>query len=393
MPRKPIHIVELFSGIGGFSLGLERAGFTIARHDFSEINEHAIACYKYHYKNARHIGSVTDVSGRDLGTPDIITFGSPCQDFSVAGKGEGLKGSRSSLIRQAIRIITQARPRVFIWENVKGSFSSNAGSDFAAILQAFAHIGGYRLEWQLLNTSWLLPQNRERIYLIGHLAGPGGSTPGVFPITKNDRLFNKTRGTGPGQLQPQYRRSHSSCLNANSSKIVATDTFIRQINPSIESNGKQPYQQNRVYDSSGAVPALLSDMSCGAHAVSTLSRKHKNQNGKRIKDRDEPMFTLETTGDHGVMITQRSRGKNGGGAHKTCPTITGNSFEQNNMVGELRRLTEIECERLQGFPDNWTQFGNYDGTIKGIARTNRYNLLGNAVTVDVVKMIGERLEL
>src|SRR5690606_30237072 len=159
-------------------------GFKIKKHFFSEIDKHAIACYKYNFKNAEYVGSVTDVQGRELERPNIITFGSPCQDFSLAGKRKGMEGERSSLITEAIRLIDECRPDVFIWENVKGTFSSNDGADFWGIIQAFANIGGYRLEWQLLNTSWFLPQNRERIYLIGHL--DGRSRPKVFPFREDD---------------------------------------------------------------------------------------------------------------------------------------------------------------------------------------------------------------
>jgi len=180
------NIIELFSGIGGFSLGLQSAGFEINEHYFSEIDKHAIANYKYNFPHAKHIGSVTDISGRDFKGIDIITFGSPCQDFSLAGKREGMEGQRSVLILEAIRLVTELRPALFIWENVKGAFSSNAGADFWAIIQAFANIGGYRLEWQLLNTKWLLPQNRERIYLVGHLAEGGRSFGKVFPITEDN---------------------------------------------------------------------------------------------------------------------------------------------------------------------------------------------------------------
>jgi DNA (cytosine-5)-methyltransferase 1 len=108
----------------------------------------------------------------------------------LAGKRKGLEGERSSLIEYAIRLVTDIRPSVFIWENVKGAFSSNSGADFWAILQAFANIGNYRLEWQLLNTKWFLPQNRERIYLIGHIANR--SEPGVFPITENDARIDES---------------------------------------------------------------------------------------------------------------------------------------------------------------------------------------------------------
>ena len=272
-------IIDLFSGIGGFSLGFQRAGYQFTEHYFSEIDKHAIANYKYNFPHAKYIGDITTLHGGDFTDIDIITFGSPCQNFSTAGKREGLKGAKSSLIQHAIALITEVRPSVFIWENVKGAFSSNAGADFWAILQALANIGGYTIEWQLLNTSWLLPQNRERIYLIGHIAGR--SIPGVFPIGE-----------------------------------IAKDSSKKTRN---------------IYDYSR-----------------TILRGYKNS------------------------------------------TSTGSFIRTKN--NKIRYLTEIECERLQGFPDNWTQYGDYNGAIKPIAKTQRYKLIGNAVTVDIVELIAKRLK-
>ena len=338
-------IIDLFSGIGGFALGFQRAGYQFTEHYFSEIDKHAIANYKHNFPHAKNLGDITSIHGGDFTGVDIITFGSPCQDFSLAGRREGLKGNKSSLIAQAIALIAQLRPSIFVWENVKGAFSSNAGADFWAIIQALANIGGYRLEWQLLNTSWVLPQNRERIYLVGHLAGR--SIPGVFPFGENDKLLDrKTREKG--WRGRNFKTSLARTITARYSKMGSYDTYIVpkvaatltggghsgglhsdmtviQINPSTESNGRQPYQQNRVFDVRGISPALT---------------RHNS----------------------------------------------------NYAISRMRRLTEIECERLQGFPDNWTQYGDYNGKIRRISKTQRYKLIGNAVTVDIVELIAKRLK-
>lgn len=274
--RRKIKLLNLFSGIGGFSLGLRNAGFEFEEHYFSEIDKYAVANYKYNFPNAKHIGSVTDIPNGRIRGIDIITFGSPCQDFSLAGKRKGLAGTRSSLIGDAIRLIADIRPSIFIWENVKGAFSSNNSEDFWAIVQAFTNIGGYRLEWQLLNTKWFLPQNRERIYLVGHLATAGRSTAEVFPIGEANSI---------NHLRKYNRKEIANTLHSSTGSGGNTDQFV---------NG-------------------------------------------------------------------------------------------------IRRLTEIECERLQGFPDYWTKFGNFDGVVKEIPKTQRYKMIGNAVTVRVVEEIGKRL--
>lgn len=345
-----INIIELFSGIGGFSKGLADAGFKIKDHYFSEIDKHAIANYKYNFPHAKYIGSVTDISGRDFSGIDIITFGSPCQDFSLAGKRKGLEGQRSSLIGEAIRLITEIRPNIFIWENVKGALSSNAGADFWAILQAFANIGCYRLEWQLLNTKWFLPQNRERIYLIGYLAGSERSFGNVFPISEDN--------CGIDERTIETRNIRTLTAGGNSGGLHSSMTLI-QI---------------------GAIR--------GRNPENPKSRESGLPTEQMLEINKEGVCnTLTSVQKDNVIAYSMGSAKPG----RSCIN-SGRIPEIGNEMHSIRRLTEIECERLQGFPDNWTKFGNYDGVIKEIPKTQRYKMLGNAVTVKVVEEIGKRLK-
>ena len=469
--KKNIVLLDLFSGIGGFALGLEQAGFRIKKHFYSEIDKHAIANYRCNFKNSTYVGSITTLDGRSINHPNIITFGSPCQDFSVAGKRAGLEGQRSSLIGEAIRLIAECRPDIFIWENVKGVFSSNNGEDFWAVIQAFTNIGGYRLEWQLLNTAWFLPQNRERIYLIGHLTTAKRDLQGIFPIGENGAIsggegegnstdrditivptifsgYYKTSTDGqylkvvshyghtdkppqeseivptlkaeshghepmittPMRWQRSEKGKESRKRNQKDGKdytpfsegnreLIPTDDpnsgcitgatnkdaliGVIQVNPSLESGGQQPYQQNRVYDDSGIAPALHS-----------LCEKMNIAN--------------TVTPDAYLAKGERNRDENG-------KAVLTSMHDR-----RIRRLTEIECERLQGFPDDWTRYGLFEErptrkdlrfreknpelwayhtkmvesdnvVLREVSKTQRYKMLGNAVTVAVVAEIGRRL--
>ena len=373
-----INQLDLFSGIGGFHLGFERAGFEVTSY-FSEIDKHAVAVYQHQFKNATYVGSVTDVRGADLPNIDLITFGSPCQDFSLAGKRKGMDGERSSLILEAIRLISECRPRAFVWENVKGTFSSNDGEDFAAIIQAFSNIGGYRLEWQLLNTSWFLPQNRERIYLVGYSTTPNGDWGGVFPIGKEPREDNG--------IPRHYQRAN--CIparygnDANGSYVGEREQLTQEIEPlKIKVANKKGYQEAEDGD-----------------AIRLYQPNSETQRGRVGKG---VAHTLETTGQQGVVQPVQIGQSSQTFAHKSGTLIgedgqdafTIRSSNPNGVKDQsyrIRRLTPIECERLQGFPDNHTEYGVYDGEVKKMSNTQRYKQCGNAVTVDVVKAVAQQL--
>ena len=383
-------LLELFSGIGGFALGLQDAGMKFKKVYYSEVNKYAIANYKYNFKEAEYVGSVTDVQKWEIERPNIITFGSPCQDFSIAGKRSGLEGNRSSLIQYAIDSITRFRPDVFIWENVKGAFSSNSGQDFWAIIKAFNDIGGYRLEWQLLNTAWFLPQNRERIYLIGHLGNRSRSK--VFPIGEGSVRTNE------GTKQTPIVRTLQG--GGHSGGHHSGMTILKQVG----TIGKDS-EATRVYSVDGNARTIKDGGGMGAktglYEIGAMRGRYPENPKSRVAglpteqmleiNENGTSNTISTVQKDNLVIQQRGRGFNKGGDHDICSHISSHSFEQNNTISGIRRLTPTECEKLQGFHDGWTKYGNFDGEVKEISDSQRYKMCGNAVTKHVVKEIGARL--
>lgn len=253
--------------------------------------------------------------------------------MSVAGKRGGITASRSGLFFEAMRIVRVARPSYFIFENVKGLFSSDEGRDWLTVLREIAD-AGYDGQWQLLNTRWFLPHDRERIYFTGYRRGE--PRPEIFPFEEGDKEFIGTHQEGRPEGVGVARS-----LDANYHKGP---------------DGKRTH---------------------------LILRDNWGGNIKqRVKGIDQPVWTL---GGSETVIYEQGHGFNKGGLKKICPTLSINSFERNNfLMGEdsIRALTPLEFERLSGFPDNWTS---------GVSDTQRYKMLGNAVSLPIVQIIGERL--
>lgn len=333
--NRNIVYLDLFSGCAGFARGLEQAGFVFKQHYHSEIDKYASGCYQKHYPHARNLGDIKTIRGTAIERPDIITFGSPCQDISHAGKREGLKGKRSRLFYEAVRLIRTCLPRVFIFENVKGHLHSNEGKDFEAVLRAFTDLGVYDCQWQLLNTAWFLPQNRERVYLVGHLRGQG--RPQVFPFSQSDVL--------PAE------------------RLQTQETGRKAVTPALTSNYRK-----------------------GGHGAPA------SQCCLNIPEDNKAGFTEACSGD-GITINslksiaQRKRVQKG----RSATLTTKCNIYTPVQGGQLRRLSPLEWERLQGFEDHWTQTGILDGQEVVLSDSQRYKMLGNAVSVSVVTAIGKKL--
>lgn len=361
-------LLDLFSGIGGFPKGLSYAGFSFKKHYFSEIDKYAIANYQYNFKHAIHVGAVEEIKTGNIEKPDIVTFGSPCQDLSIAGKRKGLKGKKSRLFFEAVRILNELKPRLFIFENVKGLFSSNQGKDFEIVLQTFADLGLYDCQWQLLNTSWFLPQNRERVYLVGSLRNQ--PRPKVFPIGAN--------------YQP-IKKGHESIAQANIAPTISTKI------------GDSGNYSSYILTLRGKKYEKGEDLHVRKAGITNCITKADDHNF--LLEKWHPLRSVRTEKAKAIRRANQKKGidyapfrerefevrENG-----ITGALTTNTDRENLLTNmeTIRRFTPLECERLQGFPDGWTSKGIFNGEVKEISDSQRYQLLGNAVSVPVVKSVG-----
>lgn len=200
-----LRVLSLFSGVGGFDLGLERAGMrTVAQVEWDAKCQQVLA---RHWPDVPRWGDVSEVRGVDLPDCDLVAFGSPCQDLSVAGKRAGLDGHRSGLFFEAVRIIKELQddgrhPTWVVWENVAGALSSNGGRDFGAVLDSLAELGAVDVEWRVLDAQFFgVPQRRRRVFVVARL-DPGAAGSGeVFPFPSRVRR-DSAKGNEAGPVAP-----------------------------------------------------------------------------------------------------------------------------------------------------------------------------------------------
>ena len=232
-----------FTGGGGFEIALDSLDFECV--GMSEIDKHASAVLKHHYPNTPNYGDITKIDWDKVPDFDLLVGGSPCQDVSVAGKRSGIEGARSGLFFQYVRALKEKKPAYFIFENVKGLLSSNGGRDFAVVLNEMAE-AGYSLWWQVLNAkSFNIPQNRERIFIVGTRNGSprevfferAGDTKDLIEITKNapdaQRVFDpegigrtlKGLGGGQGAKTTLIQRQPLRFLDRNQKNIEGDYAF------------------------------------------------------------------------------------------------------------------------------------------------------------------------
>jgi len=277
------------------------------------------------------------------------------------------------------------RPRMLLLENVKGLLSHDNGNTFRTILWVIDELG-YDSQWQVLNSKdFGVPQNRERVFIVGHLRGE--RRPEVFPIRESNQIFDKQDNAGQGWTQTEY----STALRGSNMK--ADNTFVKEMNLIYEGavmseknkqwleDGKELSrnfpQGQRVYNKNGISSTIAGNAGglggkTGLYAM-RWQRTEKGREERRKNQKNGKDYTPFSDGHREIIPVEG----------KPVGSLTSQAIAKDSLIGtQIRRLTPIECERLQGFPDNWTA---------GVSDTQRYKCLGNAVTTNVITEIGKRL--
>jgi len=380
----------MFSGIGGFELGIQRAynnkQFTEIEQNrkrgnrntdeqpillctskkpplcvgYSEIDKYSIQTYEKNFKGHKNYGNAKNIEPNKLPDFDMLCGGFPCQAFSIAGKRRGFEDTRGTLFFDIARILKVKRPKIVFLENVKGLLNHNKGETFSLIIQTLEELG-YETQWMVLNSKFFgVPQNRERVFIIGNIRGT--SRPKILPIGEvnaKDIITNRVIGEVKVRKYPVNVPKLKQVLRANRKSISQISEELDVKKTTVEHWFRKD--------------------SCFSIPDAEVWFKLKELLGITTDEFDQSITEFEIRDN---KYDQGNRVYSEDGISPTITTLTGgHQHVPIETKYQIRRLTPIECERLQGFPDNWT---------KGVSDTQRYKQLGNAVTVNVIEAIIQR---
>lgn len=410
---------SLFSGITGLDLGLERAGWSCRWQ--VEIEPFCIKVLEKRWPDVRRFNDVRSVRGEpagrgaplgdgpaepgrgpaeDLLAPiDLLCGGFPCQDLSVAGKRKGLGGERSSLFFEFARLASELQPRWLLIENVPGLYSSHRGRDFGVLLHRLDECG-YDAEWVTLDSRFFgVPQRRRRVFIVGHLRAAGDCP---FPLLAESEggqghpAASRETGERPAfALAASVRGTGDGHGNAWNSNYVTVPETAATLNPG--------HEAKHSYAGDGGTLNLV---------VGPLRTNPYNNSDPTMEIQQLVIHPLSAEGTdasedgtgRGTPIICFGGDRDGQDAGEVSPPLRHRGDEPHHhrafdkpsiaLGSSVRRLTPLECERLQGFPDGWTCLCGCDPYSTAACKcpdSPRYRALGNAVTVSVAEWIGRQL--
>jgi DNA-cytosine methyltransferase len=389
-----INVLSLFDGMSCGQLALERAGIKVNKYYAAEIDKYAINVTMKNFPNTIQLGDVTKVKGADLPEIHLIIGGSPCQGFSFAGKGLNFEDQRSKLFFEFVRLVNECSPKWFFLENVKMK------KEHELVISQYMKVPPIEI-----NSALVSAQNRVRLYwtninekpygLFGDMMSdiPQPKDKGILlkDILESDVMekyylsekmlqyfSNRAANFNQGKVNVREEEGKASCLTSSMASCDISDNFIK-----VDTNLKKSANQNKAncFTDGGNSGGLHSDMTL---IVASRGRNPENPKSREVgldtEQYLEPRFDgktncLSTVQKDNLVIHQRGRGFNKGSEHsEKSPSLTSNAWDWNNTL-KLRRLTPKECERLQTVPDGYTDC---------VSDTQRYRMLGNGWTVDVV---------
>jgi len=370
-----MRIGTLFSGIGAPEQGAKRVyGDDLEMVFACEYDKFARQSFETNYEiDPLHFHKdVREMDGTQYQCKvDILIGGSPCQAFSIAGLRNGTDDERGQLIYQYIRIVDEVKAPVIVYENVKGMLSIDGGRTIKEFVQALRDIG-YYCHYEVVNTKdYGVPQNRERIFLVGFLDHEAYHR---FSFAPKQKLEKRLKDVLEDNVDEKYYLS-TKMIDYLAKKPIAVEPY----------NGKQEISPC-VFAGYYKTPTDGFYVRDEIDVIGLLDCKGADQI-RRVYGVDGVAATLTTMqgGNQEPKILQLGRGFNNGGEHEICPTITINSFEQNNFVSQqrIRKLTPIECLRLQDFPNDFIQV---------VSDSQMYKQAGNSMSCNVLEMIFRQIE-
>lgn len=405
--------LDFFAGIGGFRRGMELAGHKCV--GFCECDKFAYGSYvsmhllteeqrerlmtmpknkrikeigKEEYRNGEwYARDIREIRADHVPRADCWCFGFPCQDISVAGKQLGFRGERSSLFFSVMRIIQDTkeedRPTYLFIENVKNLLSVNGGTDFLKLLIALDE-AGYDAEWQVLNSSdFGVPQNRERVFIVGHHRGkcrhevfPVYGTDGKNHVEQVGNYLKTATRENPNQGRIYEPLGLSPCLNkmqgGKREPSIVLPCFVDMSYGSGGGETDQAFCLQSRYDK--GICGRKRETVGACIPVLTPDRTEKRQDGRRFKENGKPMFTLTGQDRHGIAIEM---------ANDFC--VNAIWSDKYGCYIAVRKLTPKECFRLQGWEDIYFERAEMVNSDRQL-----YKQAGNGVTVNVVEAIARR---
>ncbi|WP_347492530.1 DNA cytosine methyltransferase [Collinsella aerofaciens] len=402
--------VSIFSGVEAATLAWEPLGWEPLA--FCEIDDFPSAVLAEHWPNVPNLGDITKVDWKKEihGAVDLVVGGSPCQSFSIAGKREGLKGA-SGLMFEYIRCVQELMPRWFLWENVKGALSCEGGAAFGQLLREMDALG-YGLAWRVLDAQFFgVAQRRERLFLVGHL-GDARACEVLFEPesmcwdTPSSREKRKAvaaasgrcvaQGSGTGRLNPDDQHDTFSIAG----NIIGRKPENGGNGGGFQEPGEPMYTLTTIDRPAVAFKYHQGSKAGGIGAAveqsPTLTADYHNP--AVMYEESEACLCAHASKEPPVVAFKNHQGAtNGSGTDESEPiagyhNINDNTTAESGIRSVVRRLTPLECERLQGFPDNHTRIPWKGKPAEECPDSLRYKACGNSMAVPVMRWLGERIE-